>query len=313
MKTKITTLFNIKYPVIQGGMVWCSNWKLASSVSNSGGLGLIGAGSMSPEILESQIQKCTLATKLPFGVNLPVFSNYADAQAEVILKNKVKIVFTAAGSPDRFTKLFKNYGITVAHVISNIKFARKAIAAGADALVAEGYEAGGHNGIEENTTFTLIPQICKETNIPVIAAGGIATGKGLVAALSLGAEAVQIGSRFAVAKESSAHDNFKKTVIASKQGDTKVILKKLIPIRLLKNHFYDEINQLENNGASVEKLQSHLGKGRAKKGIYQGDIKDGELVIGQIAGLIDQILPVKEIIEEIMDEAKQTINSLKIL
>lgn len=302
MKTRITELFNIKYPIIQAGMVWCSGWELASAVSNAGGLGLIGAGSMYPDILEEHIIKCKKATQKPFGVNLPLLYSQIDEQIEIILKHKIKIIFTSAGNPAKYTAYLKENGIIVVHVISNEKFAIKAQDAGVDAVVAEGFEAGGHNGIEETTTLVLIPLICGIVNLPVIAAGGIATGRAMLAAFALGAEGVQIGSRFAVSEESSAHINFKNKIIETRSGDTILTLKKVIPVRLIKNKFYSKISEAENRGATAEELKEILGKGRAKKGIFEGDLEEGELEIGQVSALIKEIKPAKKIVEEIIRE-----------
>ncbi|MCX7833294.1 MAG: nitronate monooxygenase [Ignavibacteria bacterium] len=302
MRTRITELFQIKYPIIQAGMVWCSGWRLASAVSNAGGLGLIGAGSMYPEVLEEHIIKCKEATQNPFGVNLPLLYPQINDHINIILKHKVKIVFTSAGSPSKFTSLFKENGITVVHVVSNEKFTLKAEEAGVDAVVAEGFEAGGHNGIEETTTMVLIPLIRKITKLPLIAAGGIATGSAMLAAFALGAEGVQIGSRFAVSEESSAHINFKKKILEAKSGDTILTLKKVAPVRLIKNKFYSQIAEAENRGATVDELKNLLGKGRAKKGIFEGDLEEGELEIGQVSALINEIKPAKEIVDDIIRE-----------
>ncbi len=302
MKTRITELFKIKYPIVQAGMVWCSGWKLASAVSNAGGLGLIGAGSMYPEVLEEHIIKCKQATKNPFGVNLPLLYPQIEEHIEIILKHKIQIVFTSAGNPAKYTPLFKKNGLIVVHVVSNEKFTIKAEESGVDAIVAEGFEAGGHNGIEETTTMVLIPLIRAITHLPLIAAGGIATGKSMLAAFALGAEGVQIGSRFAVSEESSAHINFKKKVIETKSGDTVLTLKKIGPVRLIKNKFFAEVAEAESRGASIEELRELLGKGRAKKGIFEGDLEEGELEIGQVSALIKEIKPAKEIIEEIIQE-----------
>lgn len=302
MKTRITELFKIKYPIVQAGMVWCSGWKLASAVSNAGGLGLIGAGSMYPEVLEEHIIKCKQATKNPFGVNLPLLYPQIEEHIEIILKHKIQIVFTSAGNPAKYTPLFKKNGLIVVHVVSNEKFTIKAEESGVDAIVAEGFEAGGHNGIEETTTMVLIPLIRAITHLPLIAAGGIATGKSMLAAFALGAEGVQIGSRFAVSEESSAHINFKKKVIETKSGDTVLTLKKIVPVRLIKNKFFAEVAEAESRGASIEELRELLGKGRAKKGIFEGDLEEGELEIGQVSALIKEIKPAKEIIEEIIQE-----------
>ncbi|MBN2892228.1 MAG: DUF561 domain-containing protein [Bacteroidales bacterium] len=303
MKTKITELFGIKYPIIQGGMIWCSGWELASAVSNSAGLGLIGAGSMYPEILRQHIQKCKNATNKPFGVNLPLIYPQINEHIKIILEEGVKIVFTSAGNPKKYTSYLKEKGLKVVHVVANVKFAQKCVEAGVDAIVAEGYEAGGHNGFEENTTMTLIPQVCSAVDIPVIAAGGIATGAGLVAALALGAEGVQIGSRFAASVESSAHENFKNAILSTKDGETMVAFKKLIPVRLIKNDFYRRVKEIEDKGADVEELNELLGKGRAKLGMFEGKLSEGELEIGQISGLINEIKSAKEIIDEIVLES----------
>lgn len=305
MKTQITELFNIKYPIIQGGMIWCSGWELASAVSNAGGLGLIGAGSMYPEVLRLHIKKTKQATSNPFGVNLPLIYPQIEEHISVLLEENIKIVFTSAGNPKKYTSFFKEKGITVVHVVANVKFAEKCAEAGVDAIVAEGYEAGGHNGFEENTTMTLIPQIVQTINLPVIAAGGIATGAGLIAALVLGAQGVQIGSRFAASVESSAHINFKNAIVEAKNADTMVAFKKLIPVRLFKNEFYNKVNELETNGATVEQLSEILGKGRAKKGMFEGDLVNGELEIGQISGLINSIETAEQIINKIIAEAKE--------
>ncbi len=305
MKTRITELFGIEYPIIQGGMIWCSGWELASAVSNAGGLGLIGAGSMYPDVFEQHVKKCAAATDKPWGVNLPLIYPQIEDLIKIIIDNNIKIVFTSAGNPKKYTQLFKEHGIKVAHVVSNVKFALKAQEAGVDAVVAEGYEAGGHNGYEENTTMTLIPLVRRAIDIPLIAAGGIATGRGLLAALSLGADGVQMGTRFVASVESSAHENFKKAVIEVKDGDTQVVLKKLIPVRLIKNEFYQKVRELEDKGATKEELAELLGRARAKKGMFEGDLKEGELEIGQIAAIIDEIKPVKDIIQDIMREFQQ--------
>jgi len=299
---RITKLFNIKYPVIQAGMVWCSGWKLASAVAEAGGLGLIGSGSMYPEILDEHIKKIKDSTDKPFGVNLPLIYPYADEHIKVILKNNVKIVFTSAGNPAKYTSTLKQNGITVAHVISNVKFAKKAEDAGVDVVVAEGFEAGGHNGIEETTTMVLIPLIRKNVNTPLIAAGGINDGKSMLAAFCLGAEGVQIGSRFVASLESSAHRNFKQKVIDSGDGDTMLMMKKLMPVRLLKNKFYYDVLDAENKCADAEKLKELLGKGRARKGMYEGNLDEGELEIGQVSALIKEIKSAGEIVEDIINE-----------
>lgn len=299
---KITQLFNIKYPIIQGGMIWNSGYKLASAVSNAGGLGLIGAGSMYPEVLREHIQKCKKATDKPFGVNVPMLYPNIEEIIQIIIEEGVKIVFTSAGNPKIWTSYLKERGITVVHVVSSSKFALKAQEAGVDAVVAEGFEAGGHNGREETTTFTLIPMVKEQINIPLIAAGGIATGRGMLAAMVLGADGVQMGSRFAASFESSAHDNFKKTIIETKEGDTQLTLKELAPVRLIKNKFYNDIQELYSRCPSVEDLKALLGRARAKRGMFEGDLVEGELEIGQIAGLIHNIKSVESIINEVIQE-----------
>lgn len=302
MFSNITKIFNIKYPIIQGGMVWVSGWKLASAVSNAGGLGLIGAGSMYPEVLREHIQKCNKATDKPFGVNVPMLYPEIEKIMDIIVEENVKIVFTSAGNPKTWTSFLKEKGIIVVHVVSSVKFALKAQEAGVDAIVCEGFEAGGHNGREETTTFTLIPMIKKAVTIPVIAAGGIATGRGMLAAMILGVDGVQIGSRFAASVESSAHSNFKQTIIDVKDGDTHLTLKELAPVRLVKNKFYQQVQELYRQNPTEVQLKELLGRARAKKGIFEGDLENGELEIGQIAGLIDEIKPAKEILEEIIQE-----------
>ena len=299
---KITQLFNIKYPIIQGGMIWNSGYKLASAVSNAGGLGLIGAGSMYPEVLREHIQKCKKATDKPFGVNVPMLYPNIEEIIQIIIEEEVKIVFTSAGNPKTWTSYLKERGITVVHVVSSSKFALKAQEAGVDAVVSEGFEAGGHNGREETTTFTLIPMVKEQINIPLIAAGGIATGRGMLAAMVLGADGVQMGSRFAASFESSAHDNFKKTIIETKEGDTQLTLKELAPVRLIKNKFYNDIQKLYSTCPSVEDLKALLGRARAKKGMFEGDLVEGELEIGQIAGLIHNVKSVESIINEVIQE-----------
>lgn len=302
MNNRITELFGIKYPIIQGGMVWCSGWRLASAVSNAGGLGLIGSGSMHPDILREHIQKTKKATDKPFGVNIPLLYPQIEELINIIIEEGVKIVFTSAGSPKKYTSLFKTKGIIVVHVVSSALFAKKCEEAGCDAVVAEGFEAGGHNGREETTTLTLIPRVRESINIPLIAAGGIGSGKAIYSVLALGAEAVQIGSAFAVSKESSAHIEFKHLVTRIDEGDTILALKKLAPTRLIKNKFFSEINELESKGASIEEIRNHLGKGRAKKGMFEGDLEEGELEIGQISSQIKEIKPVKEIIEDMIND-----------
>jgi enoyl-[acyl-carrier protein] reductase II len=302
MTNKITQLFNIKYPIIQGGMIWVSGYKLVSAVSNAGGLGLIGAGSMYPEILREHIQKCKKATNKPFGVNVPMLYPDIEKIMDIIVEEGVKIVFTSAGNPKTWTSFLKEKGITVVHVVSSVKFALKAEEAGVDAIVCEGFEAGGHNGREETTTFTLIPMVKEQLKIPVVGAGGIASGRGMLAAMVLGADGVQIGSRFAATKESSAHQNFKNTIIDVKDGDTQVTLKELAPVRLVKNKFYNDVQELYLQNPSKEKLKELLGRARAKKGMFEGDLENGELEIGQIAGLIHEIKPAKDVLEEIISE-----------
>ncbi len=299
---RITTLFGIKYPIIQGGMIWNSGYKLASAVSNAGGLGLIGAGSMYPEILREHIQKCKKATSKPFGVNVPMLYPNVEEILKIIVEEGVKIIFTSAGNPKMWTPYLKENGLTVVHVVSSSTFAIKAQEAGVDAIVAEGFEAGGHNGREETTTLTLIPMVKEKITIPLIAAGGIATGRGMLAAMVLGADGVQMGSRFVASIESSAHDNFKNTVVNTKEGDTQLTLKELAPVRLIKNKFYQEVQELYAKCGTKEDLIQLLGRARAKRGMFEGDLDDGELEIGQIAGLIHKIQPVSEIIEEIISE-----------
>ncbi|MCG7503363.1 nitronate monooxygenase [Tenacibaculum sp. Mcav3-52] len=305
MQNRITKLFNIQYPIVQGGMIWVSGWKLASAVSNAGGLGLIGAGSMYPEVLREHIQKCKKATDKPFGVNVPMLYPDIEKIMDIIVEEGVKIVFTSAGNPKTWTSFLKEKGITVAHVVSSVKFALKAEAAGVDAVVCEGFEAGGHNGREETTTFTLIPMVKEQVKIAVIAAGGIGSGRGMLAAMVLGADGVQIGSRFAATVESSAHDNFKKTIVDVKDGGTQLTLKELAPVRLVKNKFYQEIQELYQQGPSVEQLKELLGRARAKRGMFEGNLDDGELEIGQVAGLIHEIKPAKEVLEAIVEEYQQ--------
>ncbi|MFL9843514.1 NAD(P)H-dependent flavin oxidoreductase [Flavobacterium rhizosphaerae] len=305
MKNKITQLFNIQYPIIQAGMVWASGWKLASAVSNAGGLGLLGAGSMYPEVLREHIQKCKKATDKPFGVNVPLLYPDIDKLMEVIVDEGVKIVFTSAGNPKTWTAFLKEKGITVVHVVSSVKFALKAQDAGVDAIVAEGFEAGGHNGREETTTFTLIPMVKEQIKIPLIAAGGIATGRGMLAAMVLGADGVQVGSRFAASEESSSHINFKNAIIAAQDGDTHLTLKELAPVRLIKNKFYNDVAALYSKGCTAEELQTLLGRARAKLGMFEGDLDEGELEIGQIAGLIHDIKPAAEIVTEMLTEFEE--------
>lgn len=308
---KITQLFTIKYPIIQGGMIWNSGYKLASAVSNAGGLGLIGAGSMYPEVLREHIQKCKKATDKPFGVNVPMLYPNIEEIIQILIEEGVKIVFTSAGNPKTWTSHLKENGITVVHVVSSSKFALKAQEAGVDAVVAEGFEAGGHNGREETTTLTLIPMVRENITIPLIAAGGIATGKGMLAAMVLGADGVQMGSRFAASVESSAHENFKRTIVGLKEGETQLTLKELAPVRLIKNKFFDDVQELYSKCPSKEDLENLLGKRRAKRGMFEGDLIEGELEIGQIAGLIHEIKPVKDIIEEVMSEFESTVNLMQ--
>ncbi|MDO9615412.1 MAG: nitronate monooxygenase [Bacteroidota bacterium] len=302
MENRICKLFGIKYPIIQGGMVWCSGWRLASAVSNNGGLGLIGAGSMHPDTLREHIQKTKLATDKPFGVNVPLFYPELDKIMNIIAEEKVPVVFTSAGSPKKYTSWLKERGIIVAHVIASSAFALKCGEAGVDAIVAEGFEAGGHNGREETTTFTLIPAVRKVTSLPLLAAGGVGTGEAILAAMALGAEGVQIGSRFAISEESSAHPDFKKLVTGLTEGDTKLALKKLAPVRLIKNEFFQTVNKLEQEGATADVLRVLLGRGRAKKGMFEGDLAEGELEIGQVSSIINEILPVKTIMENLVQE-----------
>jgi enoyl-[acyl-carrier protein] reductase II len=297
---KITKLFNIKYPIIQGGMIWNSGYKLASAVSNAGGLGLIGAGSMYPEVLRDHIQKCKKATDKPFGVNVPMLYPNIEEIMKIIVDEGVKIVFTSAGNPKTWTSFLKEKGITVVHVVSSSVFALKAQDAGVDAVVAEGFEAGGHNGREETTTFTLIPMVKEKIRIPLIAAGGIASGRGMLAAMVLGADGVQVGSRFAASVESSAHENFKNKILETKEGETQVTLKELAPVRLIKNKFYQDVQDLYAKCPTKEELSALLGRARAKHGMFEGDLIEGELEIGQIAGLIHEIKPVSEIITEMI-------------
>ena len=298
----MTKLFNTRYPIIQAGMVWNSGWKLASAASNSGILGLIGAGSMYPEVLRKHIQKCTAATSKPFGVNVPLLYPNIKEIMQIIVDEGVKIVFTSAGNPSDWTSWLKKHDITVVHVVSSVKFAQKAETAGVDAVVAEGFEAGGHNGREETTTFALIPMVCKSVSIPVIAAGGIATGRAMLAAMTLGAHGVQIGSRFVASTESSAHEAFKNLVVSAQEGSTKLTLKELTPVRLLKNKFFNELMDLYKNNPTSDELKAHIGRGRAKKGMFEGDLDEGELEIGQIAAVIDDILPVSEIVKNLVKE-----------
>jgi len=299
---RVTKLFEIDYPIVQAGMVWTSGWRLASAVSNAGGLGIIGSGSMYPEILREHIQKCKAATTKPFGVNVPLLYPDIDKHIKTIIEEGVQIVFTSAGNPKTWTKILKSNGIRVVHVISSSAFAKKAEEAGCDAIVAEGFEAGGHNGREETTTIVLVPAVKGAVQIPVIAAGGIASGRQMLATMILGAEGVQVGSRFVCSKEASSHLNFKNAIIDSKEGDTMLSLKKVVPVRLLKNAFFNSVNDAETRGASVEELKELLSKGRAKKGMFEGDLNKGELEIGQVSSLIKNILPASEIVKNIWTE-----------
>lgn len=304
---RITQLFNIKYPVVQGGMIWNSGYKLAAAVSNAGGLGLIGAGSMYPDVLREHIRKCKAATAQPFGVNVPLLYPNVEEIMNIIVEEGVNIVFTSAGNPKTWTSWLKEKGITVVHVVSSSKFALKAQEAGVDAVVAEGFEAGGHNGREETTTLTLIPMVRQHLDIPLIAAGGIATGKAMHAAMILGADGVQMGTRFAMTTESSSHDNFKEACIRAGEGDTYLTLKELAPVRLIRNRFFNEVQQAYANGASVEDLKTLLGRARAKKGMFEGDLEDGELEIGQIVGLINEVKPVEEVMKELMEDFTKSV------
>ena len=310
MKNRITSLYGIKYPIIQGGMIWVSGWRLATAVSNAGGLGLIGAGSMYPHILKEHIQKAKQATDKPFGVNVPLL--YADIEEimQIIVDEGVKIVFTSAGNPKKWTKFLQDNGIVVTHVVSSVKFAKKAQEAGVDAIVAEGFEAGGHNGREETTTLTLIPAVRKAIDIPLIAAGGIATGKQMLATMILGAEGVQIGSRFVATEESSAHQSFKQAVLEAKDGDTMLTLKELAPVRLIKNKFYEKLQELYKTCPTEEQLKQLLGRGRAKLGMFEGDLVDGELEIGQVSSIIDEVKPAGEIVREIVQEFDTSIRNI---
>jgi enoyl-[acyl-carrier protein] reductase II len=299
---RLTELFKIKYPIIQGGMIWCSGWQLASAVSNCGGLGLLGSGSMYPDVLRHHIKKCKQSTNNPFGVNIPLLYPNIEEHIKIIIEEKVKIVFTSAGNPKKYTQYLKNNGITVVHVIANQKFALKCIDSGVDAIVAEGFEAGGHNGIDEITTMCLIPQIKSIIDVPLIAAGGIGSGGAMLAAMCLGADGVQIGTLFAASKESSAHENFKRKIIESKLGDTKLTLKELTPVRLLKNEFYEKIQNAYNSNASKEELINLLSKGRSKKGMFEGDMKNGELEIGQISASIKNLESVECIMNNLINE-----------
>ena len=305
MANRITQLFNIKYPLIQAGMVWASGWKLASAVSNEGGLGIIGAGSMYPEILREHIQKCKRATKKPFAVNVPMLYPNLEEIMKILIEEEVQIIFTSAGNPKTWTSHLQEKGIRVVHVVSSVKFALKAEQAGVDAVVAEGFEAGGHNGRDETTTFTLIPMVKEQIKIPLIAAGGIATGRGMLAAMVLGADAVQVGSRFVASDEASSHHAFKQRVVEAKEGETILTLKELAPVRLLKNKFFEQVTDLYSSNPSKEDLIKLLGRARAKKGMFEGDLEEGELEIGQISGLIHDIKPAARIVQDIIEEFKE--------
>jgi enoyl-[acyl-carrier protein] reductase II len=309
-KNKITQLFGIRYPIIQAGMVWCSGWRLASAVSNSGGLGLIGAGSMHPETLREHIKKCKAATDKPFGVNIPLMYPQMEEIMQIVMDEKVPVVFTSAGNPKTWTAKLRDKGIIVVHVVSGSKFALKCVEAGVDAVVAEGFEAGGHNGREETTTLTLIPQVRRVTDLPLIAAGGIATGEGMAAVFALGAEGVQVGTRFALTEESSASDAFKRKCISLNEGDTVLSLKKVSPTRLVKNDFYHQVQELEDRGASADELRTLLGTGRSKRGIFEGDLVEGELEIGQVASMIDTVVPAEQVIKQMMREFYETVEKL---
>lgn len=302
MQNRITKLFGIEYPINQAGMIWCSGWELASACSNAGILGLIGSGSMYPDILREHIRKCKAATSKPFGVNVPLMYPDIEKHIQIILDEGVKIVFTSAGNPKTWTPALKEKGVTVVHVVSSAKFAKKSEEASVDAVVAEGFEAGGHNGREETTTMCLIPMVKSAVTIPVIAAGGIATGRGMLAAFALGAEGVQVGTRFAASKEASGHDNFKEKIITAGEGGTMLSLKKLMPVRLIKNKFYEEVKQAEDRGATEQELKQLLGRARAKRGMFEGDLDNGELEIGQISGLLHDIKPAAEIVKDIWEE-----------
>jgi len=310
MQNKITSLFGIEYPIIQAGMIWASGWRLASAVSNAGGLGLIGAGSMYPEVLREHIQKCQQATEKPFGVNVPMLYPDIDKLMEIIVELKVKIVFTSAGNPRTWTSYLKENGVTVVHVVSSVKFALKAQEAGVDAVVAEGFEAGGHNGRDETTTLTLIPAVHEKINIPLIAAGGIATGSAMLAVMILGADGVQVGSRFVASEEASSHQLFKEKVVEAGEGDTHLTLKELAPVRLLKNKFYNDVQAAYEQGYGIEELKDLLGRARAKRGMFEGDMEEGELEIGQVSALIHDIKPAAEIIDDMMQEFSEAKDKL---
>lgn len=305
MQNRICDLFGIQYPLIQAGMIWCSGWELASAVSNAGGLGIIGSGSMYPEILEEHVRKCKSATDQPFAVNLPMLYPDIDKHIATIIKYEVPIVFTSAGNPKTWTQHLKDHGIKVVHVVSGVKFAKKAADAGVDAIVAEGFEAGGHNGRDETTTLCLIPMVTEAVDIPVIAAGGIGTGRSMLAAMALGADAVQVGSRFVASEESSAHQAFKNAVVEASEGDTLLTLKEITPVRLIKNAFYQKVVDAYKNKANIDQLKELLGRGRAKKGMFEGDLEEGELEIGQISGAIHDILPARKIVKQMIEEYEE--------
>lgn len=308
MRNRITELFDIEYPIIQAGMIWASGWRLASAVSNAGGLGIIGAGSMYPDVLREHIQKCKQATDKPFGVNVPMLYPEIDKLIEIIVNQGVKIVFTSAGNPKTWTSYLKEKGIIVVHVVSSVAFALKAEAAGVDAVVAEGFEAGGHNGRDETTTLVLIPSVKEQIKIPLIAAGGIGTGNAMLAAMVLGADAVQIGSRFVASTEASSHALFKDKIVEAKEGDTELTLKELAPVRLLKNKFYDDVQRAYANGYTPEQLKELLGRARAKKGMFEGDMVEGELEIGQVSALIHEIMPAADIVSELLNDFKKAVS-----
>lgn len=313
MENRITTLFGINYPIVQAGMIWASGWRLASAVSNAGGLGILGAGSMYPEVLREHIQKCQQATQKPFGVNVPMLYPDVDKLMDIIVEMGVKIVFTSAGNPKTWTSFLKENGITVVHVVSSLKFALKSQEAGVDAIVAEGFEAGGHNGRDETTTLTLIPSVKEKLSIPILAAGGIATGRAMLAAMILGADGVQVGSRFVASHEASSHELFKQKVVESREGDTQLTLKELAPVRLIKNKFYNDVQLAYQNGASQEELEQLLGRARAKRGMFEGDMEEGELEIGQVSALIHNIKPAAQIVEDMMlefEEARRAVSTL---
>jgi len=310
MKNRVTELFNIKYPIVQAGMIWASGWRLASAVSNAGGLGIIGAGSMYPEVLREHIEKCHKATRKPFGVNVPMLYPDIDKLMDIIVSMGVKIVFTSAGNPKTWTSYLKEKGITVVHVVSSLKFALKSQEAGVDAIVAEGFEAGGHNGRDETTTLTLIPSVKEKISIPIIAAGGIATGGSMLAAMILGADGVQVGSRFVASHEASSHESFKKKIVEVGEGDTQLTLKELAPVRLIKNKFYNDVQDAYAKGASLEELKEVLGRARAKRGMFEGDMEEGELEIGQVSALIHKIKPAAQIINDMVNEYRKAQNNL---